>query len=49
MRAQHSAICRRKFSPTGHPDNHNLIGEDRRLLRLISQSVNAPKRNENHA
>ena len=49
MRAQHSAICRRKFGPTRHPDYHNAIGEDRRLLRLISQSVDATKPEEQHA
>jgi hypothetical protein len=48
MGAQHSAICRRKFCPTRHPDYHNVIGEDRRLLRLIGQSVNAPKPDEDH-
>jgi hypothetical protein len=49
MRAQHSAICRRKFGPTCHPDYHNSIGEDRRLLRLIGQSVDAAKPDEQHA
>ena len=49
MRAQHSAICRRKFGPARHADYHNSIGEDRRLLRLIGQSVDAPKPDENHA
>ena len=37
MRSQHGTISRRKFGPTRDADYHNLIGEDRRLLRLIGQ------------
>ncbi len=46
MSAQHRAISRRKFGPTGHADDDDLIGEDRRLLRLIGQSVDAAKPDE---
>jgi hypothetical protein len=49
VRIQHSPICRREFGPTCHPDHHNSIGEDRRLLRPIGQSVDAPKPEEQRA
>jgi hypothetical protein len=46
MRAQHSAISRRKFGPTRDADYHNPISEDRRLLGLIGQGRYAAKPNE---
>jgi hypothetical protein len=47
--AQHGAISRRKFGPTGHADHDHLIGEDRRLLRPVGQGVYAAKPDEQHA
>jgi hypothetical protein len=49
MSAQHSAISLGKFRPTGHPDDDHLIGEDCRLLRLVGQTVDAAKSDEQHA
>ncbi len=49
MRSQHSTISRRKFGPTRDADYHNPISEDRRLLRLIGQSVYATKPDEQRA
>ena len=43
MSSQHSTISRRKFGPTRYADYHNAISEDRRLLRLIGQTVYATK------
>jgi hypothetical protein len=49
MRAQHSAISRRKFGPTCDADYHNPISEDRRLLGLVGQSMYTAKHHEQRA
>ena len=46
MRAEHGAISRRQFGPTGHAHDDDLIGEDRRLLRLVGQRVYAAQPDE---
>jgi hypothetical protein len=43
MSAQHGAISWSQFGPARNTHDHNLIGEDRRLLRLVGQSVYAAK------
>jgi hypothetical protein len=49
MSSQHGTISRRKFGPTVYADYHNPISEDRRLLRLIGQTVDATKSDEQRA
>ena len=49
MRSQHSTISRRKFGPTRDADDHNPVGENRRLLWLIGQRVYATKPDEQRA
>ena len=49
MRAQYGTVGGRQLGPSSDTYHDDSIGEDRRLLRLVCQSVNAPESDEEGA